>query len=322
MSANRYGTASPPAYATLPVAAPIAGRHAWGVFGDDDELGRVNLLDAAAVRRGAAEVREGRVVNLTLPLDLPDPPWVEGRARYRHTIYAPDRNSQDDYLDGFYLQSSTQWDGLRHVRARELGFYGGRQDDEAGANGTKLGIEAWAEHGLVGRGVLADVAGHVARTSGAALDPHEGTPIAVELLRETLEAAGVSLEPGDVLMVRTGYTDAYLAADATGRRRFTEVRDCPGLHAGEEMAEFLWDSGVAAVVADNPAVEVVPGSREAGSLHRRLIPLLGFALGELFVLGELARLCAEDGRFTCMFVAVPLHLRGGVGSPGNAVAVR
>ena len=80
--------------------------------------------------------------------------------------------------------------------------------------------------------------------------------------------------------------------------------------------------GVAAIAADNPAVEVVPGSREAGSLHRRLIPLLGFVLGELFDLEELAAACAADGRGTCLFVAVPLHVPGGVGSPGNAIAIR
>jgi kynurenine formamidase len=88
------------------------------------------------------------------------------------------------------------------------------------------------------------------------------------------------------------------------------------------MAEFLWDSGVVAIAADNPAVEVVPGSREAGSLHRRLIPLLGFVLGELFDLERLAADCAADRRYTCLFVGVPLHLPGGVGSPGNALAIK
>ena len=104
--------------------------------------------------------------------------------------------------------------------------------------------------------------------------------------------------------------------------RFSEERDCPGLYAGEEMAEYLWDRGVVGVVTDNPAVEVVPGSREAGSLHRRLIPLLGFALGELFDLEALAADCAGDGRYSCLFVGVPLNLPGGVGSPGNAIAIK
>jgi len=171
------------------------------------------------------------------------------------------------------------------------------------------------------RHVLADVAGHLER-AGTPLDPRAGTPIEVPVLQATLAEAGAELRAGDVLLVRTGYLTAYKAASAEERADYAVQRDCPGLHAGEAMAEFLWDSGVAAIATDNPAVEVVPGSREAGSLHRRLIPLLGFMLGELFDLDELAADCAEDGRSTCLFVAVPLNVPGGVGSPGNAIAVK
>lgn len=307
-----------PAYRDLPVATPISARQAWDVFGEGDELGRVNLLDQVSVLAGASEIVDGTVFNLCIPLNQPDPPWEHSRRPYSHTVYEIDRNSLDDYLDGFYLQCSTQWDGLRHVRARELGFWGGRQADE----GVALGIERWAEHGLVGRGVLVDVARHVEQTSGTPLDPHLGTAIPVGMLQATLAAQHAELRRGDVLMVRTGYVEALMSSTGAARSRFAETRDCPGLHAGEEMAEYLWDHGVAAVVADNPAVEVVPGSKEAGSLHRRLIPLLGFALGELFDLGQLAGACARDGRYACLFVAAPLNLPGGVGSPGNAVAIR
>ncbi len=308
-----------PAYRDLPSADPIAARHAWGVFGADDQLGRVNLLTPERVRAACREARTGAVHNLCLPLTLPDPPWEPGRTRLRHEVFAVDRNTLDDRLEGFYLQASTQWDGLRHVRARELGFYGGRQQERIDAG--ELGMEHWVRHGMVGRGVLADVARHCA-ASGQPLDARAGTPITVELLQETLAAAGVELRAGDVLLLRTGYLGAYLAAEREERADFAVQRDCPGLHAGEGMAEFLWDAGVVAIAADNPAVEVVPGSREAGSLHRRLIPLLGFVLGELFDLEELAAASAADGRATCLFVAVPLHLPGAVGSPGNAIAIR
>lgn len=314
-------TSQLPKYRDLPVAEKVGARHAWDVFGPADQLGRINLLSADRTLNASQEVRSGEVFNLCLPLDLPDPPWSPTRGAYTHTIFAPRRNSQDDYLDGFYPQRSTQWDGLRHVRARELGFWGGRGAEAAGPDGTELGIEHWAEHSMVGRGVLVDVARYL-RDAGRPLDPRAGTTISVADLQEVLDAQRTTLRIGDVLMIRTGYTDAYLAAGPDERADFATHRDCPGLHAGEEMAEFLWDSGVAAVVADNPAVESVPGSAEAGSLHRRLIPLLGFALGEFFRLGELAEACARDGRYTCLFVGVPLNVPGGVGSPGNSVAIR
>jgi hypothetical protein len=94
-----------------------------------------------------------------------------------------------------------------------------------------------------------------------------------------------------------------------------------GLRADEAMARFFWDAHAAAVVCDNPAVEVVPGDATVGSLHRRLIPLLGLALGEMFDLETLAQRCGAAGRWTFMFVAVPLKVPGAIGSPGNAVAI-
>lgn len=95
-----------------------------------------------------------------------------------------------------------------------------------------------------------------------------------------------------------------------------------GLAAGEEMARFLWNSQVSAVVCDNPGAEVAPGSAVVGSLHRRLLPTLGFAIGELFDFEELATRCRIDGRWSFLFTSVPTHIVGGVGSPANAVAIR
>lgn len=309
-----------PSYDELPLIDALGARHAWGVFGPDDELGRLNLMTADVVAAASAGVTRGEVFNVCLPLDHPDPPWGEHRRPYQHVVYDISRNSQDDYLDSFYLQRSTQWDGFRHVRAREFGFWGGVVEG-AGPDGDRLGIEQWAEHGIVGRGVLVDVARHCS-TTGRPLFAEEGTAITVEDLEATLDAENVRLQPGDVLMLRTGYVAAYLAGTPEDRLRMSTGRSFPGLHAGEDMARFLWDNGVSAIAADNPAVEVSPGDPAAGSLHRRLIPLLGFALGELFDLERLATDCAADRRYTCLFVSAPLNLPGGVGSPGNALAVK
>lgn len=310
-----------PPYRDLTPVAALRARHAWGVFGEHDQLGRVNLLTPERVAAACQEAVRGVVFNLSLPLHLPDPPWVSARSRFRHEMFMLDQNMQDDWLDGFYLQASTQWDGLRRVRAAEFGYYGGRQAEQAGPGGADLGIENWAEHGLVGRGVVADVARHAAAV-GRPLDPRAGTPITIQMLDDVLAAQGTQLRPGDFLLLRTGYLSAYLQAGEAERASFTVQRDCPGLHSGEDTAEYLWDQGVVGVAADNPAVEVVPVDSEAGSLHRRLIPLLGFVLGEFFNLERLAADCAADGRYSCLLVGVPLNLTGGVGSPGNSIAIK
>ena len=309
-----------PSYDELPVNETLKMRHSWGVFGADDQLGTINLLTPERVQAAASEIQRGQLFNLSLPLNLPQPPFSP-RETYRHHVFEIDRNTQDDYLDNFYLQSSSQWDGLRHVRAREFGFYNGVMAEDAGPGGSKLGIEHWAEHGIAGRGVLLDVARHMEQ-QGISLDPHAAFAISPELLKEVTERQGSPLRPGDILLLRTGYMRGYLGERQEGRAVVTEYRDCPGLAGDESMARYLWDAHIAAIAADNPAVEVLPGDPAAGYLHRRIIPLLGIAVGELFTFEALAEDCARDGRYTCFVVGIPLNLPGGVGSPANAIAIK
>jgi kynurenine formamidase len=308
-----------PRYDELPYLEALRARHCWGVFGAEDDLGTVNLLTPEVVSRAAAEIRRGTVHSLSLPLDVPYPALAP-REPYTHRIFRPSRNMQDDVLDGFYPQASSQWDGLRHVRAREFGFYNGVGDGDAGPGGHRLGVEAWARHGIAGRGVLADVAGYLA-ARGTPLDPRREFAISAGLLAEVLARQDTELLGGDILLVRTGFVGAYLRADTAERVDFARRQDCPGLAADEDMARYLWDHRFAAVAADNHAVESQPGDPAVGFLHRRLIPLLGFALGEWFDLDSLAAECAAQNRYSCFFAGVPLNLPGGVGSPANSIAI-
>jgi kynurenine formamidase len=306
-------------YRDLPLLEGIGMPHAWHEFGPGDQLGSINRLSPGRVAAAMRGVRTGRAINLSLPLDVPNPPMFDRKA-YRHDIHPLSRNEQDDYVDGFHLQASSQWDGLRHVRAREFGFYGGRQAEQAGPGGNEVGIEKWAEHGIVGRGVLLDVAAFAAAT-GQPIDPRSDTAIPVEQLQATASWEGVEIRPGDILLIRTGWMAAYLSLNSEKRAASATAAAWAGLRGDAAMAEFLWDNEIAAVAADNPAVEDSPGDPAAGSLHRRLIPLLGFALGELWALDDLAAHATATGRWDCCVVSVPLNLPGGVGSPANAIAI-
>lgn len=311
--------ASRPAFDELPLLEPLGLRHAWDHYGPDDTLGSVQLLSADRVLAAAGLVRSGEVISLDLPLDLPDPPLF-GRQPYRHEVFALSRNEMDDRLDNFHLQASTQWDALSHVRCREFGFWGGRTENPSNER-NDLGIDRWADHGIVGRGVLVDIAGYLV-AAGTPLDPFTEAMVPADTIRAALAAQGVALRQGDVLCLRMGWTAGYRALDSAGRERVArEPRFC-GLRPDEEMARFLWDGGVAALCCDNPAVEPVPGDPSIGSLHRRVLPLLGLALGEMFDFDALAERCRADGRWEFLFVGVPLKVPGGVGSPGNAVAIR
>ncbi|MDP9180474.1 MAG: hypothetical protein M3O21_01980, partial [Chloroflexota bacterium] len=93
----------------------------------------------------------------------------------------------------------------------------------------------------------------------------------------------------------------------------------PGLGPPQEMTAHLWDLHVAAVAADNPALEAwPPASREAdGFMHTMLISLLGMPIGELWWLDDLAADCVADRRYEFFITSAPLNVPGGVGSPAK-----
>lgn len=308
---------SRPEYAELPLVSEGSDyRHAWDYFGPGDNLGCLANLSGEARLRGIAQARDGAVVNLSLPLSEPDPPLF-GRKPFRHVIFEAGRHGLDDRLDDFYPQGSTQWDGFRHIRARD-GFFTGIRGDFAGDADQRLGIGHWAEAGIIGRGVLLDFSAEYDRDRLAS-QASPDFPITAGELRAKGDEAGI--EFGDILCIRTGWMRNYRVSEPAARQEIARDDHWPGLEGSAAVAEILWNWGISAVAADNPAVENSPGSKEIGSLHRRLIPLLGMPIGELFDFERLGDECDRRGRRAFMFAAIPLNLPGGVGSPGNAVAI-
>lgn len=309
-----------PRYDELPRLPKLGYAHAWDVYPGDDNLGTINFLTADKVQAAAQLVRTGEVINVGLPIDQPSPPLF-GREQVAHTLFQVDRNNRDDRLDAVFPQASTQWDSLRHVRAREFGFFTGITEEFEPGPG-RLGVEHWAEHGIIGRGVLLDPLSYLT-SIGQAYNPFSRRAITSDELQATADAQAVTLRPGDILCVRLGWQSAYRALTPEQRVDYAVGPiELAGLHAGDSMARFLWDNQIVAVAADSPAMEMYPADPEAGSLHRRLLPLLGYAIGELFDFDKLVLACRADSRWEFMFVSVPLNVPGGVGSPANAVAIR
>lgn len=308
-------------------------RSSWGLWGEDDRLGCLNLLTADKVAEGLRAVRQRRVFPLDLPLGLLDPPLFK-RARYEHRI-TDISVGHDEILSNWNPQSSSQWDGFRHIRHPRYGFYSGVPDEQHS-------VHFWAKHGIVTRGVLADVSRWRER-SGDPIVPNASTPIGVDDLASTLDSQRTHVWPGDILLVRTGWMGWYKGLsdperEAVGATTAATLSNA-GLRPGREMAGYLWNLHIAALAADNPAVEVWPrgaglppeeaaelmsdGDRcEEVFLHFSLIPLLGMPLGELWDLEDLARDCAEAGTYDFLLVSTPLAQPGGVSSPANAVAIR
>ena len=174
---------------------------------------------------------------------------------------------RDDYLDGLWLQAGSQWDSLSHVRHRQHGNYNGIADQEIhGGPGTKLGVDQWARRAIVGRGVLVDVARHLAGI-GRDYDPNSAFEVTVEDLEGTLAGQGLEVEDGDILLLHTGWMRRFLDADADERGRMIawETIHTPGLEPSERIVEWLWDHHLAAVASDTAGVEACRRTRSSSS---------------------------------------------------------
>jgi kynurenine formamidase len=225
------------------------------------------------------------------------------------------------------MQCATHWDGLAHVSyGAEPGggtLYNGfpaATVTDAGAG--KLGIHLIRT--LVSRGVLLDLP----RSKGREiLEP--GYPITPEDLDAACTFGRLTVEPGDVVLVRTGQA-AHLAlpgrpgiGGAPPRRDLVAYTwPTPGLTIA--TAAWFHDRDVAAVATDTMVLEVYPGEDEDLYLPVHLLHLveMGMTQGQNFFLDELADACAGDDRYEFLLDATPLPFTNALGSPVNPVALR
>jgi kynurenine formamidase len=319
-----------PRYADLCARRDAPQGSAWGVFGPDDQLGTLNNITAATRRRAAGLVKRGRSFGLDHSVGTFDPPVTPHRQPVRHTIVSHHGGLMlDDYLDSYYPQVSSQIDGLRHHRHHRHGFFGGVNGESVRAGSPALGIQEMAAEGIVGRGVLLDVQRYLA-AHGRSLDYPAAEAFPVELLDDVARYHGVVFEAGDILLIRTGWSEYHLSQRAAGGTPSqSAVPRCCGLRQAYSTLEWIWDHRFAVVASDTIAVEAMPSVPDspfthspAQMMHGDLIALLGVCLGELWNLDALAQDCAEDGVHEAMVVAKPINLLGGVGSPANAVAIK
>jgi hypothetical protein len=303
-------------FTDLPILDGTQERHAWEEWAPPDQLGSLNRLTPSHVLAATRLVRRGVVFSLDLCVDEPGS-GGDLRPAPRHVVQVTDYG-RDDSLDGFYLGGSSQWDGLRHVRYRGM-YYGGRTDADLEAS-EDLGVDLLAPAGFVTRGVLVDVPRYF-EDFGKPWDPLGRELIGPELLDDILAYQGVALKEGDVLLLRTGWLDAWLALPDEEREPGGGPQS--GLDPGRDTAAWLWDHGIVGVAADNKAVERRPFlERGDGRLHFRLLPLLGIYMGEQFDLRALAADCAVDGSYEGMFTSAPLRVRRGVSAPPNAYLLK
>ena len=296
---------------------PISPKWWPSEWGADDQRGAANRLTPDKVLQAGKLIQKGKVYQLGRVYEHGMP--LPGKRHFSLTIpgsptYPPEgKNGMvafDEMFSGEIGQVGTQFDGLGHVGVRMKGddyFYNGfRRSEFADAYGhKKLGVENVGA--IFTRGVLLDVA----RLRKAEQLP-AGYVITPEDLKACLEAARLKIEPGDVVLIRTGHGLLWM-------------KDNKAYGAGEPgigMAAARWLSAqkVVLVGADTWAVEVVPPEDKDRPYPVHQWNLVRHGIYHLENL-DLEGLAA-DGVHEFAFLFAPLRLKGATGSPGNPIAVR
>jgi len=299
----------------------------WGRWGADDERGTLNFITPDRILAACALPRSGLVVSCALPFDANGPQsGVGGRHNPIHTMLADGGDAisgAQDFLPGGFnyaddaiqmpLQCGTQWDALSHV-FYDGKMYNGRDVSLVTSRGAKANAIDKIADGVVGRGVLLDVPRF---TKQDWLE--NGTRILPEHLDDCAESFGVSIERGDILLIRTGMMTRCLK-----EKSWEGYCGGPAPGLSVHCARWLYEREVAAVATDTWGVEVIPNETKDcfQPLHMISLRNTGLLLGEIFHLDALAQACAEDGRYAFLFTAPPLPITGAVGSPINPLAIK
>lgn len=302
----------------------------WGRWGDAEEIGCLNFQTAETVLRGVQEIKSGKVFTLGVPIGNPggDPVWPGRSGAMR--LMTQDRSHYvagkkqplpggleyaDDYITAF-LQGSSQYDALGHTWYAEE-IYNGFDAMTTAGGMEKCGVDKIAKKGVVGRGVLIDLARHRGKES---LD--SGETFNQEDLEAAAEAQGTTIEPHDNLLIRTGWLKIFYdkGAEAFYSGQFNE----PGLVFSPELVRWFHEREIVSLSTDTIANEVTidPTTGIALTLHAALMRNLGLLFSEILWFDDLAEDCSSDGRWSFLYAAAPLNIVGGTGAPVNPIAIK
>ena len=282
----------------------------WGRWGTQDQHGTLNLIDGEKRARAAALIRQGTAVSCSRVLAASAP--GSGVLHFMTASGDGAAHGAGGATDWFAMPihaPTTHVDALSHV-FWDGQVYNGASARKITTTGAGVGSIELLADGIVSRGVLLDIP----RAQGRAwLEP--GEPIRPGDLDSCGQAQGITVLPGDVVLVRTGH-DRHREADTA----LEASTDAPGLHAG--CLPWLHESGIA-VLGSDAANDVLPSGYAGLALpvHTVGMVAMGLWLIDKLWLEDLATACATAGRWEFFFVAAPLRLERATGSPVNPLAV-
>jgi kynurenine formamidase len=301
----------------------------WGRWGPDDEVGALNFLTPAEVLRGVQSVKQGKVITIGMAIGNKggDSVWPGRMPAQRlmtqdksHYVSGKlkELNGGLEYADDFvvmFLQGSTQYDALGHTWYDDK-IWNGYDAMTTTGGLEKASVFPIAQHGIVGRGILLDVA----RARGKdALD--KGEEIHLPDLLDAAKKQNVTIEKHDILLLRTGFLNSFFTQ---GAAKFYEGFNEPGLSYSKELVQWFYEMEIPALCTDTIANETTI-HKETGialPLHAALMCNLGVALNEICDLEELGQSCAEDKQYTFLYAAAPIKFKNATGAPVNPVVIK
>jgi kynurenine formamidase len=255
----------------------------WQRWGADDSLGTLNFITRERVRTACALPRSGRTLSCALP-------------------YAAESDNVLDRSDPI----ETGWTALTHVA------HDGRSYNDRACTDAPNSLVP-ARDRVIGRGVLLDLPRYTRLPwleDGTRITPHD--------LDLCAESFGVSIERGDILLVRTGQLRR-----CREQRRWERVRAGPAPGLALRCARWIFEREIAALATDTFDLEVRPNETEfPQSLRRLAVRDTGLLVGSMFDLEELADACAEDGNYAFLFVAPPLPVAHSDRARSNPIAIK
>jgi kynurenine formamidase len=301
----------------------------WGRWGPDDQLGGLNFLTSAEILRGARAIRQGKVITCGEIIGSPTgDPIFPGRTQPQRS------NTQDfgDYQSGkknplpggiqyaddqitMFLQGSTQVDALGHVWYDDQ-LWNGYSASETVGGMKKASILPIAERGVVGRGVLLDMAAYRGKF---ALE--KGDTVNLDDLLGAAKKQGVTIEKHDILCLRIGFLQLL---HTQGPEEFYANFNEPGLIYSPELVDWFQKMEIPALCTDTISNEMDfdPETGMQVTLHCALMRNLGVLFNEICNFEALAKDCHEDGQWDFLYVGAPLKVHQGTGAPLNVVAIK
>jgi kynurenine formamidase len=278
----------------------------WGRWGEDDEIGTANFITEEKSLEAAGLVRRGLSVSLSHN-PMPEEAADNSDGAFNHTM--SEGLTSDTIEFSYHGYSVSHIDALCHFLHNGLMYNGVSLDASSPAGCGKMGIQN-LKNGIVTRGVLLDIP----RLKGVPyLEP--GTAIYTQDIEAWLEQAGVTMSPGDVLLLRTGRW-----ARRAELGPWALAGNTAGIHAS--VIRWIKEQDVAFFASDAVS-DVQPSLVEEVNLpvHTLLIAALGTHIFDNLDLEALAETAAAENRWEFMLTAAPIPVNGGTGSPLNPIAI-